>query len=142
MSLERPSPPLAKPEEDVSEYNAIDNHNPQRFKRPEHSDTSLIHGQDPSIDTPLPSQSRSEAMLSNPTTAHSNGRGDVIHDHLKYTKDVPVTEQEPAVSPGAKIDDFGWEDLEQRYRNAMEQRGVQEQILHQEFEKLMQVNLT
>ncbi len=93
---------------------------------------SHIAEQDPSEDTPIP-----EPMLSTPTT---NDRGDVIHDRLECTKDITETEQEPVVSPGAKIDDFGWEDLEQRYRNAMEQRGVQEQILHQEFEKLMQVN--
>lgn len=97
--------------------------------------TPHITEQDPSEDTPIRGLPRSEPMLS------TNDRGDVIHDRLECTKDITVTEQEPVVSPGAKIDDFGWEDLEQRYRNAMEQRGVQEQILHQEFEKLMQVNL-
>jgi len=78
-------------------------------------------------------------MLPTLTTTKVNGQGDVIHNGLKCTKDADVKEQEPMVRPGTKIDDFGWEDLEHRYRNAMEERGVQEQILHQEFEQLMQV---
>lgn len=125
----------------MSEDNTISDHNPQRFKQPERPVMPSINGQDPSTDTPLQSQPRSEAMLSTTRTAQPNGRRDVIHDRLKCTKDVAGMEQEPMMSPGTKIDDFGWEDLEQRYRNAMEQKGVQEQILHQEFEKLMQVNL-
>jgi hypothetical protein len=76
-------------------------------------------------------------MLSTPTTTQVNGHGQVTQNRLKSTKNADV--MEPMVSPGTKIDGFDWEDLECRYRNAMEERGVQEQILHQEFEQLMQV---
>lgn len=139
MNSERSSSPIPK-EEDVTKDKAIGDHKPQTFERPEHPVTSPISGQDPSIDTPFPGQTGSETTLSTPpTTAKPHPHGDAINDDLKRTEEADTTELEPVMSPGAKIDDFDWEDLEQRYLKAMEERGIQEQILLQEFEKLTQV---
>jgi hypothetical protein len=45
------------------------------------------------------------------------------------------------VDPKVKIDDFAWDDLEQRYHDMVRERGKVEESLLAEFESLIKVRL-
>jgi hypothetical protein len=122
----RSSPPSFSPEQ--STENAMDDNQAQSFQPEPLGDSQKIQYQ---VQAPSATSTDSERPPS-AQRANQNGNGEPPH-----VKDEEETEDE--LNPAAKIEDFDWDHLADRYHMAIKQCEQNEDELMQEWGNLMNV---